>query len=344
MLIDFQRSTRRIAVCRRPQQHDACGPGAAGRGGGPCHSRRAGRRSADADQSRLRVADRRRRQSQRVGRRVVPEGGRDRVEEGHAAAPPARRAGHAAERVQPRPAEHVRGQHPRSRARHRLRSALRADRSGRRQRTRRERDQDGDRPHASRAEAGDGRQGLSRLSGRLSGPAPGAVVHRHHVRLQLLLRRRRHRAGRTAARQAGRHHPGARRHLRLSVRVLRQPDHHQRDDDVRGDVLPDGGRHAREADRDQGGGRRRSDYRRPQQLQPVQREGGRLQLLRRDHLQEHRHRDLGGHAVHRRLEGPDGEALQVRSGRHGRVHELLRVEQLLHRRQRRSSGATTAST
>ena len=52
------------------------------------------------------------------------------------------------------------------------------------------------------------------------------------------------------------------------------------------------------------------------------------------HVQEHRHRDLGGHAVHRRLEGADGQALPVRTGRHGRVLELLGLEQLLHRRQR----------
>ena len=47
-----------------------------------------------------------------------------------------------------------------------------------------------------------------------------------------------------------------------------------------------------------------------------------------------KHRDLGGHAVHRRLEGADGEALPVRRRRHGRVHQLLGVERLLHRRQR----------
>ena len=89
-----------------------------------------------------------------------------------------------------------------------------------------------------------------------------------------------------------------------------------------------------QADRDQGGGRRRGDHRRPRQLQSLQRQGRRLQLLRRHHLQEHRHRDLGGHAVHRRLEGADGEALPLRTGRHGRVFKLLGLEQLLHRRQR----------
>ena len=46
--------------------------------------------------------------------------------------------------------------------------------------------------------------------------------------------------------------------------------------------------HAGEADRDQGGRRRRGDLRRPRQLQPVQRQGRRLQLLRRDHVPEHR--------------------------------------------------------
>ncbi len=152
--------------------------------------------------------------------------------------------------------------------------------------------------------------------------------------LQLLLRRRRYRAGRPAAREAGRHHPGPRRHLRVSLRVLRQPDHHQRDDDVRGHVLPDGEGHARKADRHQGRRRRRSDHRRPRQLQPVQRQGGRLQLLRGDHLQEYQDCHLGRHAVHRRLERADGEALPLRRRGHGRLHQLLGLERLLHRRQR----------
>ena len=89
-----------------------------------------------------------------------------------------------------------------------------------------------------------------------------------------------------------------------------------------------------QADRDQGGGRRRGDHRRPRQLQPLQRQSRRLQLLRGHHVQEHRHRDLGGHAVHRRFEGADGQALPLRTGRHGRVFKLLGLEQLLHRRQR----------
>ena len=79
--------------------------------------------------------------------------------------------------------------------------------------------------------------------------------------------------------------------------------------------------------------RRRGDLRRRRQLHAVRRQGRRLHLLRRADLPEHRDRDLGGHAVHRRLEGTDGEALPVRGRRRGRLHQLLGLEQLLHRRQ-----------
>ena len=185
------------------------------------------------------------------------QGKRQRVEGRIAAAALAGRTRRAAERVRSRLAEHVRRQHPRPRARHRLRGALRAERSGWRDRPAGQCDQDGDRAHASGAEAGGGRHGVSRLPGRPHGSEDRTGVHRHHVRLQLLLRRGRHRTRRTAARQAGRRDPGPRRHLRVSLRALRQPDHHQRHHHVRRHLLPDGRRHRREADRDQGGGRRR---------------------------------------------------------------------------------------
>ena len=84
---------------------------------------------------------------------------------------------------------------------------------------------------------------------------------------------------------------------------------------------------------DQGRRRRRGDLRRRRQLRAVRRQGRRLQLLRRAHVPEHRHRDLGRHAVHRRLERADGEALPVRGRRRRRLHQLLGLEQLLHRRQ-----------
>ena len=71
---------------------------------------------------------------------------------GHAARAPAGRADLPGELVQPRVAEHVRRQHSRSRAGHRLRSALRHDRSRRRHRPGRRRDEDRDRAHASRTE------------------------------------------------------------------------------------------------------------------------------------------------------------------------------------------------
>ena len=180
--------------------------------------------------------------------RIRKQGETD-VAAGDAAGAAARRADLPAQRLQSRDAEHVRRQHPRSRAGHRLRGALRADRSRRRQRTGGERDQDRHGAHASRADAGDRRQGLPRLPDEVEGTEDRAGVRRDHVRLQLLLRRRRHRAGRPAARQTGRHHPGPRRHLRVSLRVLRQPDHGQRDDHLRRHLLPDGQGHAREADR-----------------------------------------------------------------------------------------------
>ena len=293
------------------------------------------RRAADADQPRLRVADRRRCQSQREGRRVVPEG---RARAAWKTGMPLLRL--QGERVtQPNVFDLV---SPNMFAGSILDLEPDTAYEARFVLT----DPDGvSGPAANATKTVTVRtrpEPKPAAGGKVyhvypvgyTGAEDRAGVHRHHVRLQLLLRRRRHRAGRTAAREAGRHHPGPRRHLRVSLRALRQPDHDQRDDDVRGDLLPDRRRHAGEADRDQGGGRRRGDHRRPRQLQSVQRQGRRLQLLRRDHLQEHRHRDLGGHAVHRRLEGADGQALPVRAGRHGRVLELLGLEQLLHRRQR----------
>ena len=124
------------------------------------------------DQPRLRVADRRRCQPQCPRRGVLPQGGQRLVEERDAAAAPAARAGDAAERLQPRIAEHVRRQRPGPRARHRLRGALGDDRSRRRERSTHECDPDRDCAHASGTEAGRGRQGVSRLPG---GPhrAPG---------------------------------------------------------------------------------------------------------------------------------------------------------------------------
>ena len=73
-----------------------------------------------------------------------------------------------AQPVRPRLAEHVCRQHPRPRAGHGLRSALRDRRPRRRRRPRRQRDEDRDRPHPSRADAGRGRQGLSRLSAEVA--------------------------------------------------------------------------------------------------------------------------------------------------------------------------------
>ena len=190
----------------------------------PGHARRVRGRESDADQPRVRVAHRRRCQSQRERRRLVPEAGRDRL--AHRRLPLVRLQGEQVFQrnvfnlvtpnmfagsildLEPGTAYEARFVH---------------DRSRRRQRRRGERDQDRDRADAPRADAGRGRQDLSRLPDEVAGAEDRAGLRRDHVRLQLLLRRRRHRAGRPAARQAGRHHPRPRRHLRLSLRVLREP-------------------------------------------------------------------------------------------------------------------------
>ena len=68
---------------------------------------------------------------------------------------------------------------------------------------------------------------------------------------------------------------------------------HQCDHAVRGHVLSDRQRHGREADRHQGSRRRRSHLRRQRQLQPVQRQGRELQLLRRRDDPEYGYRRSG---------------------------------------------------
>ena len=180
----------------------------------------------------------------------------------------------------------------------------------------------------------DGRQGLSRLSGRLHRAADRAVVHRHHVRLQLLLRRRRHRAGRTAARQAGRHHPRPRRHLRVSA-----TEYYANQTTINATttfegtyyLTADGTPERPIVIKAAGDGEVILDGRGNFNLFNVK--AADYNYFEGHHLQEHRHRHLGRHAVHRRLEGADGQALQVRPGRPRRVLQLLGLEQLLHRRQ-----------
>jgi hypothetical protein len=69
------------------------------------------------------------------------------------------------------------------------------------------------------------------------------------------------------------------------------------------------------------------------QLRAVRRQGGGLYLLRRVDVPERRHRDLGGHAVHRRLERVDRQEEPLRRRRRRHFHQLLRLQQFLHRRQ-----------
>ena len=73
----YARISHRFSADRRHHQHESTAHGGARRREG--HARRVRRRTSDAHQPRLRVAHRRRRQSQRERRRLVPEAGRDRL-------------------------------------------------------------------------------------------------------------------------------------------------------------------------------------------------------------------------------------------------------------------------
>ena len=121
-------TTARVLVCCFGLVQLATAAGAAIKD----HAGRTRDRSSDADQPRFRMADRGRRQPQCRGRSVVPpKPERVQWKQGLAAAAAAGRA-HLSDRrrVRCRLAQHVRRQHPRSGAGHRLRSAVRAVRSG----------------------------------------------------------------------------------------------------------------------------------------------------------------------------------------------------------------------
>ena len=178
--------------------------------------------------------------------------------------------------------EHVRRQHSRPRAGHGVRGALRQCGSGRR--GRRE-DEDGDRADAAGAPAVRGRPRLSRLSAGLQGrqklePSFDGLMCAYNYTC----------AGTdwaTAGRprvRAGRHDPGSRRRLQVQPLRIHERRHGQSHGAARRHVLPDRGRHARHADRDQGRGRRRGDLRRRRQLRAVRRAGRRLHLFRRHHV------------------------------------------------------------
>ncbi len=205
----------------------------------------------------------------------VPQEGRDGLEEGAAAAAPAARVGErrtapghrrpldAALPVRLRGAEHVLGERAQPGPGYGIRVPPRA--VGPRRRAGRG-DKDGDAADAARAAARGRRQDVPRVSGRLGGAEAGAGVHgadervlHGHVALRLPERV-------AGAREAGRRHPGP----RGPVRERSVPLHERRRaagvsvarHRVRRHVLPDGQRDAREADRDQGRGRRRGDLRR----------------------------------------------------------------------------------
>ncbi len=175
--------------------------------------------------------------------------------------------------------------------------------------------EDRDGAHATRAEAGRRRPDVSRLSAGIQGTEARAVVRRADVRVQPDVLRHRLGDRRPSARQAGRHHSRARRPLQVQPARIHERSGRQSHGAARRHVLPDRRRHGGSTDRDQGRGRRRGDLRRRRQLRAVRRQGRRLHLFRRADVPEQRLRDLGGHAVHRRLEGADREALPLRGRR-----------------------------
>ena len=195
--------------------------------------------------------------------------------------------------------EHVRRQRPRSRARHGYECAsscpIPTASSGRRRRW--------CGAHAARAEAVCRRARVPRLSaGHAAEDRAG--FRRPDVRVQPHVLGHRLGDGRASAGAAGRHDPGARRPTSTTAANTRT---------CGGQHVPFDGTYyltATERPRSRSPSRRRrrrSDLRRQRHVQSLQREGRELQLLRGADDSEHGNRDLGGHAVHRRLQGPDGE-------------------------------------
>ena len=236
----------RVAPRRRRCRPGAAGSSAGGRGGGG----RALRRAADADQPRLRMVHRGRRQPERGGGGGLSPAGRD--ASGRRRCPLLRLQ---AERifggkpVRRRRSEHVRRQHPGPGARHGVRGAVRDDRS--RWRDRRGR-QDRDGADARRAGAVRGGEGVpTSIPTDFEGAKNRAVVRGVDMRVQLLVRRRGLRHGGAPAGARGGHPARARRPLPLQPPGVRR---RQPRLPLRGHVLPDGRRHPRAADCHQGGG------------------------------------------------------------------------------------------
>ena len=218
----------------------------------------------------------------------------------------------------------------------RVRGALRADRSRRRRRTGRRRDQD--RHRADAAGAGARPQGgkvYHVYPTKWQGPKIEPAFEGHHVRLQLLLRRRRYRARRASTREAGRHHPGP---CRAPTRITTSSTPTRRTINATTTfegtyyLTADGTPERPIVIKAAGDGEVILDGRGNFNLFNVK--AADYNYFEGITFRNTRHRDLGGHAVHRRLEGADGQALPLRGRRHGRVLQLLGIERLLHRRQR----------
>ena len=255
------------------------------------------RRSAHARLARLRMAHLGRRQSQRPRRRHLPQTRRSAMAQGAAApAPPARASPRrlAARRLRPlfqlRRAQHVRRQHPQSRARHRIRMPLRAHRSRWRQRQSRKASSPSARarsrclpkaatsitsiPSATRAPSRS-RPSPACMAAYYMGSDQSDHSNAFPPRVQpgdiILV------------------HAGLYKDNRFvysgfdrTIAALRHS--------VRRHLLPHRQRHARKADRHQRRGRWRSDLRRRRLPEPLQPDGRELQLFRRHHRAQHQRR------------------------------------------------------
>ncbi len=296
-------------------------------------------RAADARLTRVRVADRGRRQSQLECRRQLSQAGRAAVAQRPAVAAAAARVGCGWGTQRRRRAllflrrsQHVCGQHPESRARHRVRVPFRAVRSGR---CARAEGKSRDRAHAQGAAAGRWRSALPRLSVRLQRNPAAARLHRPSGGLLSGLRSVRSLARLSAPRARGRHDSRSRGSLQgqsLRLQRLRQ-DPRGLWHSVRRHLLPDPERYARQAHRHPIRRRRRGDLRWRRQRQSLQPDGWQLQLLRWHHGAQHSRGVQARHQGNRRLERLHFEAQPCLRRRPGRRGRLVRVEGFLYRRQ-----------
>ena len=179
-----------------------------------------------------------------------------------------------------------------------------------------------------------GRSGVPRLSARHAEQRQDpAGVRRAAGGVQQQLVGHRHDDGHAPAGACRRHHPGPCRDLQVQARALHEHGFAQ-PGAVRRHVLSHRHGHGRQADRDQGGRRRRGDLRRQRRHSTCS-----TSRARDYHYFEgltFRNTEIAIWAGTQRIvgrQGAHGEEEPFREHRHGRLHQPCALEQLLHRRQ-----------